>query len=348
MKQLLKILFAFLLFSTAHATKNESMKLYYNMNSRTTIGQVQLNNITSFEISETVKEISSTAKLTTPKGYGKIGQKPILEIIKVGDPVVIELGYDGQYHVEFSGYISEIESDAPLIISCDDAMWPYKQNNHIKSYKSTNLKQVLTELFPELIIDCPDVYLGRFQIDNASSFQVVQELQSNNGLYSRIIGETLKVGLAYDFADQSKTHVYDMRDNVRANDLKYKRKEDTQVRFKATANLPNGKKKTVTIGSKHPNASEKTLNFAGDFTEAQLKEKATACLSKVSFDGYTGSITGIGTPLTKPGDCLKLVDGQNPEREGTYMIESVAITYDQSGFSRKNTLSYKTENTLKT
>jgi putative transposon-encoded protein len=320
---------------------NKNTMLYLNMNSKAILGNIQLNNITSFTITQTVQELSSTAKLVVPKAYGKIGQKAILDLLKVGDPVKINLGYDGVYNQEFEGFISEIEADAPLVINCDDKMWPYKQNNWVKSYAKAELKQVLQELFSKLIIDCPQVNLGKFEIDNASSYKVLQDLQSDHGLYSRITGNTLKVGLAYDFADLSKVHSYDIRKDVKANELKYKRKEDMQVRFKAVANLPNGKKKTVIVGSKLPNASEKTLNFAGNFTEVELKEKANAVLAKAVFDGYTGTVTGFGNPLTRSGDCLKLIDQQNPEREGTYMVETVEISYDDNGFSRKNTLSYK-------
>ncbi|QSW90701.1 hypothetical protein J0383_07795 [Flavobacterium endoglycinae] len=339
------ILISLALLSTAltqaRTNLNTNDMLYLNMNSKAVLGSIQLNNITSFNITQTVQELSSTAKLVVPKAYGKIGQKPILELMKVGDPVKIDLGYNGVYNQEFEGYISEIEADAPLIIHCDDKMWPYKQNNWVKHYKRIELKPLLQELFPGLTIDSPQVNLGKLEIDNASSYNVIQDLQNDHGLYSRITGNTLKVGLAYDFADLSKVHTYDIRSDVKANELKYKRKEDMQVRFKAVANLPNGKKKTVMVGSKLPNASEKTLNFAGNFSEAELKQKAEAVLAKAVFDGYTGSVTGFGNPLTRCGDCLKIIDEQNPEREGTYMIETVEISYDDNGFSRKNTLSYK-------
>lgn len=341
MKKVISICLLILSLAVQAKPLKENTMLYLNMNSKAVIGDIQLNNIRSFTITQTVQELSSTAKLVVPKAYGKIGQKPILDLLKVGDPVKIDLGYNGLYNQEFEGYISEIEADAPLVIHCDDKMWPYKQNNWVKNYPGTNLKQVLQEIFPGLEIDCPHVNLGKFQIDNASSYKVIQDLQSDNGLYSRITGNTLKVGLAYDFADLSKVHTYNIQKDVKANDLKYKRKEDMQVRFKAVANLPNGKKKTVTVGSKHPNASEKTLNFAGDFTEAELTQKANAVLAKAVFDGYTGSVTGFGNPLTRCGDCLKLIDEQNPEREGTYMVETVEISYDDNGFARKNTLSYK-------
>lgn len=342
MKRIFSIcLLSLLCFAVQAEPLKENTMLYLNMNSKAILGNIQLNNITSFNITQTVQELSSTAKLVVPKAYGKIGQKPILELMKVGDPVKIDLGYNGIYNQEFEGFISEIEADAPLVIHCDDKMWPYKQNNWIKNYKSIELKPLLQELFAGLNIDCPQVNLGKMEIDNASSYKVIQDLQSEHGLYSRITGNTLKVGLAYDFADLSKVHTYDIRRDVKANELKYKRKEDMQVRFKAVANLPNGKKKTVMVGSKLPNASEKTLNFAGNFTEAELKQKAEAVLAKAVFDGYTGSVTGFGNPLTKCGDCLKLIDEQMPEREGTYMIETVELIYDDSGFSRKNTLSYK-------
>jgi hypothetical protein len=47
-------------------------------------------------------------------------------------------------------------------------------------------------------------------------------------------------------------------------------------------------------------------------------------------------------PRTHAGDALTIRDSKEPEREGTFLIEKVNIGYsDSSGFSRKNTLSYK-------
>lgn len=329
------------------------MLLFLNMNARVTLGNVGLKNVNKFEVSENILEMSNTAKITIPRNYAKLNEKPILEQFKVGDKVVIESGYEGDYQTEFVGYIKEIESDAPVVIHCEDETYPLRQTNYIKSYQNATLKQVLSDVIPTKLmkVDCPDVKLGKFQIDNASAFAVLQTLMRDFGLYSRLQNGVLKVGLAYEFGDKTKEHTYYLnelptettfRGNVKKCDLKYKRKEDFKVRYKAIANNPNGKKTTVIVGNKDGDASERTLNFAGPLTEAQLKAAAMGVMAKTVYDGYTGDITGFGMPRTHAGDSLVITDGEQPEREGKYLIEKVEITYDDSsGFARKNTLSYK-------
>lgn len=319
------------------------MKAYSNMKSRVSLGNVLLNNITGYKVNENVLEMSNTAEITIPRNYKRLDEKPILEQFEVGDKVKLESGYDGNLDTEFTGYISEIESDFPLIIHCEDESYILRQATFIKAYKSATLKQILADIIPASITwDAPEVNIGKYQIDKASAYTVLSDLVKNYGLYSRMKDGRLKVGLAYDFVDKSKNHIYVIGGNVKSNELKYKRTQDFKLRFKAIATNPNGKKTTVTVGSKETDASERTLNFAGPMTEAQLKEKANGVMAKLVYDGYSGSITGFGVPRTHAGDALTIRDKYEPERAGTYLIEKVEITYNESGgYQRVNTLSYK-------
>ncbi|MTK53295.1 hypothetical protein [Paludibacter sp.] len=323
------------------------MLLYLNMTSQVRLGNVLLDNISGFEVNENILEMSNTAKITIPKNYGKLAGKTILEQFKVGDKVTIDAGYNGELGRDFTGYVREIGTDLPLVIECDDETYPLRQTNYIKSYKNATLKQVLTDIIPPSItFECPAVTLGKLQIDNASAFVVLQDLIQKYGLYSRLHDGHLRVGLAYDFGGASKQYNYYLNDpehgNVKKNNLKYKRKEDYKIRFKAIAISPNGKKTTVTVGSKETDANERTLNFAGPMTEVQLRERALAVMSKTVFDGYTGDITGFGRPAVHAGDSLVIHNADNSEMAGNYLIEKVDITYnDSDGYSRKSTLGYK-------
>ncbi len=326
------------------------MMLYLNMNARVTLGNVLLKNVSQFEISENILEISNTAKITIPKAYGALNGKKILEQFKVGDPVTIEAGYDGEFVREFTGYVREIDSDIPLVIHCDDETYPLRQTNYVKSYRDATLRQVLADIIPATItVDAPDLKLGKFQIDNASAFAVLQDLIKDYGLYSRLQNGTLRIGLAYDFGASVQDHKYIInapvekvyKGNVKKNELKYRRKEDYKIRFRATALNPNGTRTEAIIGSKDRDASERTLNFAGPLTVAQLTDTAKAISAKIVYDGYTGTITGFGVPRTHAGDALVIDDRDESDRGGKYLIEKVGITYDEGGFSRKNSLSYK-------
>ncbi len=328
------------------------MLLFMNMTAKVQLGNVSLKNVSSFEIDENILEMSNTAKIVIPRNYAKLKDKAILDQLHAGDKVTLDVGYDGDYKREFTGYIREIESDVPLTIHCDDETYPLRQTNFIKSYKDATLKQVLDYILDKQNIkyDCPDVRIGKYQIDNASAFAVLQDLMKHYGLYSSLQEGVLKVGLAYEFSEKTITHIYTInapadrlyQKNVKSNDLKFKRKEDFKVRYKAISNNPNGKKTIVVVGNKEKDASERTLNFAGPMTEAELRERANNVMKKTVYDGYTGDITGFGLPRTHAGDSLELRDSLEPSRAGRYLIEKVNISYSSSsGFSRKNTLSYK-------
>ena len=331
------------------------MMLFLNMTAKATLGKVLLKNVSRFEISESILEMSNTAKITIPKAYSKIDQKAVLEQFQAGNAVTIEAGYyhDDVYDVkrEFTGFIREIESDIPLIIHCDDETYPLRQTNLIKSYREATLKQVLTDIIPKSIaFECPDVSLGSFAIDNESSFQVLQRIKNDYGLYSRLQGGILRVNLRdiIGASDIKEIHTYTINpvtsagNLVKKNELKFKRKEDYKLQVKVTSMLPSGKKTTVEVGNKDKEGNLLQFTYPGKYTEKQLKEIATGIYNKRCYNGYTGSITGFGSPRTHAGDALVIEDKAEPERSGKYLIEKVEITYDESGgFSRKNTLSYK-------
>ncbi|MFV0378347.1 MAG: hypothetical protein ACK5JD_13720 [Mangrovibacterium sp.] len=328
------------------------MLLFLNMTARVTLGNVQLNNISSFEVQESILDMSNTAKITIPRNYAALDGKFILEQFKVGDPMAIYAGYDGELALEFKGYIREIESDYPLVIHCDDETYPLRQNDLVKSYPAATLRQVLTDIIPDgLSFNCPDVSLGRFQIDHESSFQVLQRIKEDYGLYSRLQNGVLSVNLR-DLTNSSglTVHSYVLNPGdkimnlVKKNELKYKRKEDYKLHVKVTALKPDGKKQTVEVGSKTKDASLIQVTYPGTYSEAELLAYATSIYNKRCYDGYNGTITGFGTPRTHAGDALEISDKDEEQRSGRYLIEKVVISYDEgSGFSRENSLSYKLE-----
>ena len=331
------------------------MMLYLNMTAKASLGKVSLKNISQFEISESIMEMSNTAKLTIPKTYSKLDQKTILEYFAVGDQVKIEAGYYRDdftdVALEFTGFIREIESDIPLVIHCDDETYHLRQNNNAKAYKDVTLKQLLTDIIPKpLTFECPDLKLGRFQTDNESSFQVLQRIKNDYGLYSRLQNGHLKVNLRdiVTGGDIKDVHTYVLNpvntagNLVKKNELKFKRKEDYKLHVKVSSVTTAGKKLTVEVGNKDKGSSLLQFTYPGNHTEAELRKIATSMYNNRCYDGYTGTITGFGLPRTHAGDALVIEDKAEPDRSGKYLIEKVVITYDESsGFSRKNTLSYK-------
>lgn len=320
--------------------------LYLNLNSRLTITNpetkesIQFDHIASAEIKKSVKVLGDTAEITIPRRYGKLKNKEVLKYIKPGYKLVLELGYNKEYFAEFTGYVREIESGYPLRLYCDDALYLLRKNNFNKSWKTISLRELLTTIAPGYKIECPDVDMGAFQIDNANTVTVLRAIQNQYGFYSFLKGDTLYCQFAYDVRGVGDIHTYNFSKNVKKSDLKFKRKEDYSIRIKAISNQRTGKKITVEVGSKEHDASLRTLNFK-DKTEKELRELATKELERLVFDGFEGSITGFGYPRVDVGDTLKIVSPKEPERDGSYLVESITIRYGNAYYERVCELSYK-------
>lgn len=315
--------------------------MYNSLNAEVKIGSTTFTEINSCEITQSVIELSDKATVVLPRNYkNKIGES-VLDVLKVGQEVSVNLGYNDQLNEEFKGYVREIESDIPIKIHIDDEMYQFKKNNLVKSWQKVTLQDILQATSNGMKIDCPQVNMGKFIIDNESSYRVFMRLKQNYGLFTYVKDDVLHCGFPYQMKDKSfVTHEYEFGRNIKKNKLKYRRKEDVKLKVVAIANKKDGKKIKVELGSSESNASVRTMNF-GDVDEKQLRTLANAELNKLCFDGYSGSIIGFGVPLTRAGDTLKIIDEREKDRAGKYLIESVKVRWGNAYFERINKLSYK-------
>src|SRR5689334_10395974 len=96
------------------------------MNSRILIGSlVFTNQVNRVVIEESWKNITQTATIKLPRFEKLVGDSNYK--IKVGDRVVIQLGYDDVLLTEFEGYVSSRSFNSPLEFMCEDEMWKQKQ-----------------------------------------------------------------------------------------------------------------------------------------------------------------------------------------------------------------------------
>lgn len=317
---------------------------YLNMKARVTVGTIMFEVVNSIKIEESVTQLSTTATIIVPRFFEKLDGKYPLDYIKAGDKVTIEYGYEeiGIYK-EFEGYLATISSDVPLVLTCDQ-LYPLRQNNYVLSYKSATLKQLLTDVTKGTIVkrvECPSVQLGKYLVDNASTYQVLDKIKEQFGFFGRFINDVLYVGFAWDWRPGiTKTHNYNIVGNVKYNNLIYKTRDQFNVRVRVKIRNGKGKAAYIEAGSKNSNATVYTIEYAAS-SEAVAKQIADARLQKSVYDGYTGDITGFGVPRTNAGDTLKIFDEREPYREGSYLIEKVIKSYDAEGISRKNTLAFK-------
>lgn len=308
---------------------------------RIEIGNLVFDSCSSITIEQSVKELGDKATITLPRNYQKLDGKSVLDLMKAGDKVVINLGYNGDLIEEFTGYLQNIESGAPLKLTIDDEMYPLKRNSWCKTFAKISLKELLKYVASGFQIECPDVSLGAFQISNASSYEVLTSIQRDYGFFTYIKNGVLYCQWPYDVRGTGTLHDYTLYQYpVKKNDLKYSREQDKKIRVRVTSEQGKGKKLTFETGAKEGGGSLNIMSIPG-LSQTEIETYAKSWYKTLAFDGYSGSITGFGTPQTKPGDTLRITD-PDEDITGNYLIESVRITYDlKIGFERENKISYK-------
>ena len=156
------------------------------------------------------------------------------------------MGYNGNLYTEYEGYVSEAPmADIPLVVHCDE-LYPLRKGSIKKSYKEVTLKNLLQDTIKNYTIECPDVNLGKMFIDNVSPYQMLQELKTKFGFYTKLFSnKILHIGWAYDWqSGYTSRYQYIFGGNVKsAKSLKFKHKDDFNTKVKITINKPDGKKK---------------------------------------------------------------------------------------------------------
>ena len=334
--------------------------------SEITIGSVRFygdqTGVNAVSIKESVDSLGNTATVTIPRNFKRKEGKGILDYIHTGDKVTICLGYGDKIYTEFEGYLAHIGDGTPIVLEVEDEWYLFRKTRYNKNFQSTSVKEVLQFVFPGYTIDdnvnspIPEGYIIR----DDSAYDVVKNLREQRGFFTRVDVANKTVSCFYPFNYKGvETHTYvfgtrnctlldelrtkELAPNIIKNTLKFVRKEDIKLHITAKGQDRTGKQITVELGDKSEDATKRTMNFGTECqTQQALRERAQAALDKQCFDGYEGKITGFGVPRVHAGDAVKLVDPENSEREGEYLVKAVTINYGVSvGFRREVELSYK-------
>jgi hypothetical protein len=331
--------------------------LYYNISLRITIAdKLQFTVCKSIHIESSVQVLSNNAKIELPREFrnavdevGKsinIAGKSILDFMKRGDAVKIELGYDGNLQTEFEGYITKVGAETPLVLECEDEMFQLKKAARVTKFiKSGKLIDILKAVLPKYNIEVTGDYeIKNWLIDDKTPFEVLEELIDKIAFLRFYFKDknTLCAGAQVDFKAET-VHIYNFSENVRrGSSLKFANKSDNKFLAIAKSKQSKGKYLTATIGEK--GGDEKTVTFDPGLTQEQLHNYAKTMYKSEKKDGFTGTLDGWCEPRTKPGDAAQLYRPFYKDRhqDGRYFIESVTIDVNGSdGIKRTNNLSHK-------
>jgi len=332
------------------------MNPYFNINVKITIDdKTVIYNCKSMQIEQSVQTLTSTARIELPREFyqavnsvGKnvnFARKNILEYIKIGSTIKIELGYNQDLQTEFQGYITKIDADIPLILECEDEMWQLKHAPKINTYiKNGGLSPLLTAIIPSKYeIKLGEEYsFGSWVIDNARPYEVLEELQEKVGIRAYFENKnTLCVGMTVDFKPQI-VHKYNFNNNVRStSELKFQQSQEKKLEVTINSKQSNGGTRAFSTGE--PGHETITLSIP-NLSEKQMRLWAEKIYESRQRAGFLGTLSGWCYPRTKAGESLEIVRPyyQDKHQDGRYFIESVQIIVSETdGIVRKNTITHR-------
>lgn len=276
------------------------------------------------------------------------------KLFKEGDPVYIDLGYNGDLRNEFRGFVRRVSLTTPVTIEMEGYAWQLRSQNIAASWKVTSVKEVLKRVIHGTGIvlsnDIPDIKLTAFVIPNWNGLKVLDYLQNHlhltvyfddNILYAGLqAGRTTAAG-----AGQTGT-LAEVKYNIGYNcvseqkDLKQRLASDNRVRVRLEVRSKAGKRTLYEAGDAGGSVIHVRIPYSQD--TAYLQQLAEAILKRSKYDGYEGRLLGFLQPFCQPGWKATLMDKRFAgARAGTYFISGTEVTFGVSGARRKVELTYR-------
>jgi len=321
--------------------------------SEITINETTFNAVVSVEIESSWENLTDTCRIEIPNNFKRDGRPVTVGdegFFKRGDAVLVKLGYFPNLNTEFEGFVRNIYVDNVIVIECEDAAFLLKQKTVIKSFASTTLKNLLTEISP-IEFEAVEAELGQLRLTRVTPAAVLEELRKVYGLVSYIRDGVLFSGLAY--YNDGTQHNFSFEENIIENNLEQisndellitvygssQQKDNTVIEVfgyyedgevvTSTTDPEQGELEKLTIKSE---ISQKDLEF-------YVKNKLEQRLSTATL----GEFTAFGEPAVKHGDTVNLISGKFPEREGVFLVRKVVKSFGLGGFRQTITLHTKVE-----
>lgn len=304
------------------------------------IGNYKLGLLGSVEIHKSVDLLADTAIIVVP-GVAYNQSLDIEDFVKVGDRVIVKIGYD-ENKTEFEGYLQRIDTDdSSLTFNCEDDLYLTRKPVRDKQFKKSTVKDIAQYCLSEIGlkgINCTyDLTYEKFVIKDANAYDVLKKLQDDTKANIYMKGNVLNIHPAY--IEKGGDVRYDFAINIESSDLKYRRKEDRKYEVTVEGVGLDGKKKKVTIGT--TGGEKRTIHVLNPMSDSEMRKRGEEEMKYLTYDGYEGSITGWLIPYVEPTYSAAIYDREYEYKNGSYYVVSVTTTFSENGGVRKIELGRK-------
>lgn len=295
-------------------------------------GDLEIRRVSTVKIESSWSSLTDTAEIHLPLNVPDFNYG-VRELLHRGDPVTINLGYNGDLQEEFTGYISEVSAGIPVIIRCEDEMFKLKNIKVNRSYQSVDLKQLISDIAAGYDIDVTDLHLGAVRLEKTTVAEVLQLLKDKQ-IHSYFKGKTLVVGKIYtDDASLPTVKFAWGRNMVNYDNLKFHVADDLKIKCVAVSYLPGGKTLEATVGD--TDGVESRIAHYNVTDASKLKDLAQQDLDKLKVDGYSGSFSAFGIPVIRHGQKAEISNDQFPDRTGTYYCDATVLNLSDNASLRR-------------
>lgn len=307
-----------------------------------TIGDLIFESISEVDGEKTWRKYTGTANIKFPKAVEyRFGNMvfpidSLKDLIKTGDAVKIELGYNKVLVTEFEGYVSQIQPTIPIEINCEDEMFKMKRNNVSINIEDATVRQILEAAAPGYEIACADEKYGDFSYVNTTSAKVFEELKKKAGLYTFFRGKRLVCGLPYSDVKVSEVIPnFVFGKNIIDNSLIYKSPEDCNLKIYGKSIQNDGT--IVTFDKGNEGGDIQRINYDYQITKKELEEIVNKRYDNAKTKGgYAGSITSYGFPIVEHGQRVRIYDpGIYEKRDTTNFVDTVKFSASMSSGYRR-------------
>ena len=303
------------------------------LTSNITIGKHTFDFVHGIEVTTGWQEQTSKAVIRMPAKI-TVDKNELKNVFKKGDPVTIQIGYDGRLNTIFNGFIARVHPKVPLVLDCEDLMWKLKQIQVNDNAKNETMQSFLSRNIP-YPIDCFDIKIPSYIASKVSAAQLLDKISQDFGLSAFVRDGKIVVGKQYA-PDKIARHIIILdnstRSNVVVDNLEYTSKDDVKIKVTAISNLSSGKKVEVELGD--PDGETRTLNFY-NIPEPDLKAIAEKEMEKLQYDGYRGDFIVFGEPFIREGEIVEIRNDQESDKTGSYWVDGVTYKFDFGGIRQE-------------
>jgi hypothetical protein len=292
--------------------------------------------VNAVEIESSWEMLTDQCSILLPTNLKLDGSK-LRSMLKPGDHVTIDVGYDDENTRIFEGYLTGIKPKTPVELHCEDAMYALKGTPVTDTMKQASLSNILAKHFSGIPVEFEETTIGTIQFDRLSQAKILEKLRESHGLYSFFRRGKLVIGKIYS-GQGANEHTFRFHWDIIGENLEYQRKEDMKLKVTAVSNNPDGTVTEVKLGDSE--GEERTLNFY-NLSKDALKKQAARELDRLKYDGYHGDFTTFGRQVVFHGDVVNLEHPEESDKTGRYYVDKVITNFGVDGFRQQITLGPK-------